>query len=74
MTFSLRPNPLAIPVQTALAGTWIYTVPMARISTHRKDRTENRMDPLRHTRGVRVHLTPLEDIDHKPSIIEYNYM
>ena len=45
------PNPLAIPAQTALAGTGIYTIPTARIQTHRKDRSENSSEPLRKTRG-----------------------
>ena len=63
------PKPLAIPVQTALVGTGIYTRPTASIWAHKKYRSENRRDPLRHTKVVRVHLPPLEYIEHKPSII-----
>ena len=62
-------NTLSIPVQTALACTRIYKRPTASSQTQRKDCSDNRREPLRHTRGGRVHLPPLEYIEHKPSII-----
>ena len=44
-------NPSAIPVQTSLSDTGIYTIPTASNRTHRKYRSENSREPLIHTRG-----------------------
>ena len=56
------PNPLAVPAQTALSGTGIYTRPTASSRKNRKDQSYNGMEPLSCTRGGRVHLPSLEDI------------